>query len=300
MKFTISVLLMASALVNPATVRGHVGDRVVPIPEITDDMLSAIDLHDGSVEEWEELFSTPILTPADFAFFEDLPASDKESQSTRYYEPADMDFRMWLGWRDATNQIYLAALFSDSFYRNEYEPGDFLSLFFEVDLLRLWVDGDHSGGITYVVEEGAETVVTAHFYYIVARSPDGTSLISALSASDGWEARLPYADGGGEVFGEAPAVSVIECFVTPFDALAEKDQQVSVASDLAAGNVVGLNIDVWDVDADVTGFYQLTPGLDDVNTIEWLADGLLLGAGDGVDDTVVEASSWGRIKASLR
>ena len=33
----------------------HEGDRVVPIPEITDDMLAPIDLRDGTTDEWPDL-----------------------------------------------------------------------------------------------------------------------------------------------------------------------------------------------------------------------------------------------------
>ena len=57
------VLIMGIAM----SVDAHVGDRVYPISELTDEMLAEIQLHDGSVEEWYELIGEPTLTLLDFA-----------------------------------------------------------------------------------------------------------------------------------------------------------------------------------------------------------------------------------------
>ena len=52
-----SILIWATALNLQCTalVHGHVGDRVFPFFEITDDVLSEIDFQDGSIEEYELL-----------------------------------------------------------------------------------------------------------------------------------------------------------------------------------------------------------------------------------------------------
>ena len=71
------------------SVDAHVGDRVYPVHELTDEMLAEIQLHDGSVEEWYELIGEPTLTLLDFS--EILGAS---------LDPSDMDFRIWLAWHD--------------------------------------------------------------------------------------------------------------------------------------------------------------------------------------------------------
>ncbi len=44
----------------------HEGDRVVPILEITDDMLAQIDLRDGTTDEWPDLLGEPTLKTIDF------------------------------------------------------------------------------------------------------------------------------------------------------------------------------------------------------------------------------------------
>ena len=44
----------------------HVGGRVYPIAYLSDEMLERIDLEDGSVDEWQELFGEPTMTLLDF------------------------------------------------------------------------------------------------------------------------------------------------------------------------------------------------------------------------------------------
>ncbi len=44
----------------------HEGDRVVPILEITDDILAQIDLRDGTTDEWPDLLGEPTPKTIDF------------------------------------------------------------------------------------------------------------------------------------------------------------------------------------------------------------------------------------------
>ena len=61
------VLTLAALLCSPEEREAHVGDRVYQIPELTDDMLALIDLKDGSVDDWAQIFEDPALTPLDFS-----------------------------------------------------------------------------------------------------------------------------------------------------------------------------------------------------------------------------------------
>ena len=72
-------------------------DRIYPIVQLTDRDVAEIDVTDGSVEDWENIVGEPTLTPLDFA--EPYGGS---------YDPSDMDFRIWLGWHDATDRIFFA------------------------------------------------------------------------------------------------------------------------------------------------------------------------------------------------
>ena len=48
-------LLVFLTLLAEHSAEAHIGERVYPIPEITDAMLEQIDLHDGTVAEWEQM-----------------------------------------------------------------------------------------------------------------------------------------------------------------------------------------------------------------------------------------------------
>ena len=70
-------------------------DRIYPIVELTDRDVAEIDVTDGSVDDWEYIVGEPTLTPLDFA-----------QTFVGSYDPSDMDFRIWLGWHDATDRIF--------------------------------------------------------------------------------------------------------------------------------------------------------------------------------------------------
>lgn len=84
----------------------HMGDRVFPIFELTEEEFARIDISDGSVEDWLEVVGEPTLTALDFS-------TDPTRAS---YDPADLDFRIWLAWHRATNHIYVAMERFDDLY----------------------------------------------------------------------------------------------------------------------------------------------------------------------------------------
>ena len=91
--YVVLVLLSAViALFGFGTAHGHVGDRVFPFYEIIDE--AAIDVTDGTIEDWEELFGEPSLTSLDFTGFTSYQGSGESMD----YNPSDLDFRIWLGW----------------------------------------------------------------------------------------------------------------------------------------------------------------------------------------------------------
>jgi hypothetical protein len=105
------------------------------------------------------------------------------------------------------------------------------------------------------------------------------------------------------VFNESPIIWVIEFLVTPFDVFGwdNDSPDESMASTLEVGEVIGLAIEVHDND-DFRVKERTRFALSGV--LWWqddlLLDGLLLGAGEILDDgSVVEADSWARIKATF-
>ena len=280
----------------------HVGERVYPIPYLSDEMLAEIRLDDGLVDEWSELVGEPTLTLSDFS----------EKERNAQLDPSDLDFRIWLAWHDDPVRFYLAFVGSDDAYENthDYSVGSsFRDVIHTHDSILLAVDGDHSGGPALspdaTLKDREERLGRTQYYDAIARTASGptldVSIIRAYTGTFAWTTLPPYAEGGGGVFGEAPVISAIELYVTPFDDWEGWDSPGEIeVSELATGQVIGFGIRVYDFDPSEEARWtprsmkRFGPGD--------LLDGLLLGPDGPVppgDDSAVESVSWARIKASL-
>ena len=308
LKPLLTLTLVVSACAAPLT--AHVGNRLIPINYLSEETLALIDLDDGVVEDWEDVLGEPTLTTLDF---------DLLSSSFIDYQggPSNFDFRIWLGWSE-DGKIYCAGQFVDDRYIaiTDEEFRDYFM--WRGDSMQLLIDGDHSGGRYFpfdpeesAQEEGAVeerrprmTYRQAQHYGAVPRVPVGPSVTLPLLnlGGDWWMVELPFARGGGDVYGENPTIWSVEFFVTPFDRLNNLDPGDSVVSQLSRGMVIGL--DVWVSDHDgITdrtpispdGWYYLgRPEYPDFIDARF-PDGLILGP----SDSAVEPTAWGRIKASL-
>ena len=289
----------------PGLVAAHVrNDRVYPILYLSDEALEEIQLDDGIVDEWYDLAGEPNLIISDF--------TDKKSGTP--LDPSDLDFRIWLAWHDDPVRLYVAFVGSDDVYENTHDydvETNFRNVIWKHDSIGLIVDGDHSGGGGFTGDPTEEDVIEANgnaqLYSAISQTPAGPNIDGGGRASGtppGWIYLPPYADGGGGVFSEAPVISVIELYVTPFDSWEGWDYpgQMEV-SQLAAGKVIGFGIIVYDHDPGEQEWW--TPG-----RMQWqrawrrdadgLLDGLLLRPDlPGPGDSAVESVSWGRIKAAL-
>ena len=290
--------LVVLATLQPA--QSHVGDRVYPIYRLTDEMVERIDIRDGSVNEWMEM--EPSLSLLDFGLIPD--ASDITER-----DPADLDFRIWLGWVPSPPRIYVAAIVADDIYYNDYDPedpdGGTMS---SSDSISLRIDADHSGGPwSWIPEPGAdaEEVLEAsnvQWYDALSEAPGNVTLGIRRIDRRGWPVRPPFGDGGGSVQGENPVFWVTEFYVTPFAHFDYEDQQASATYELVSGTVVGLHFLVLDRDsASDRADYALPfdePGLivESLWDADIFVDGLLVGT---PDESVVRAVSWARIKGSL-
>ncbi len=278
----------------------HVGDQVFPLFELTDEDLEIIDLKDGHVEDWEEVIGEPTLTPDHFTTEKNLVFS-----AGIEYDPADLDYRIWMGWHDPTDRIYVGAQFIDDVYINEYEPGT--NYMGNHDCIQFLVDGDHGGEpyITGTAEEAEELGNPLPFQYTqaydaIARTPDGHH-VSNWDREMDWTASLPYADGGGMVYGEQPTISVIEFYITPFDHLIPNSPKDSQRSDLFRDKVIGFAFILPDVDSEPKKYeslHILSDPLWDMILFGGarFVDGVLVGSHE---DTAIHDITWARIKASL-
>lgn len=286
----------------------HMGDRVFPIIELSDEDLAKIDIDDGSVEDWIEVVGEPTLTAQDF--------------TTRGgYDPSDLDYRIWMAWHDATNRIYIAIEKADDVYIRYLEeagsPDDNLWFpWYSDSSLHFLVDGDHSGGTTiygvnsFPDEERPFQDNKESQYFMVAgeRLQESGQHIAPMQNGirykQDWFYSPPFADGGGGSFGEAPTIAVTEFYVTPFDWLVWNDPNATRISDLSAGKIIGFAMGMIDYDTKSAGdsevHHMLYHGFGVYTPAEEFADGVLLDVlGQVPDDSAVEQGSWARIKASF-
>lgn len=296
------VVIMAGLLVElTGTVHAHVGDKLFSFFELTDEDLARIDLHDGSTDDWRDVLGEPSLTASEFYIAGgDAPV----------YDPADLDFQIWLGWHQATNRIYVAMECSDNAYVNQYggrAGSTHMSLH---DSMQFAIDGDHSGGEYDFVPNDFSTLdeflqvtqAQAQNYYAIARTPDA-HYINLGYGFDDWYTQPPYVDGGGGITSEAPVISVVEFYVTPYDRLVKDSPEQTMISALLPGKVIGFFLGVIDYDRAPKEFhagYAVYPSLRTQFTADFFADGVLVGAeGMAPEISAMESDSWGRIKASF-
>ena len=294
------VALIAIGLVCGLTggASAHIGDTTVLLFEASDEDIVDIDLADGTVEDWEDVFGEANFLPADF--FADPTVGDGAQ-----YDPTDMDYRIWTGWRSSNNTIWFAMnRFDNVYFGREYDG----SSPWNYEAIEVMLDGDHSGG-DYTGSANEDWTAdeqtlnnnrTAQQYIGVADDPSGRHVFY-LGAGGEWVNDLPYADGGGISIGDNPTESVIEFYVTPFDDLIWNSPDDSRATPLVDGKVIGFQISLPDTDqapGQDRAFHTLSGQAATWRFAERFIDARLVGAGGG-GATAVTENSWGRIKASL-
>jgi hypothetical protein len=276
----------------------HIGDRLYPFYELTEEDVARIDLRDVSVADWEAVIGEPSMTPMDFY-------ADPTVGEGAPYDPMDLDYRIWLAWRRSNNTLWVGHERIDDVYINEYDGGD-LSQLWRHDSLEFLVDGDHSGGDfsgsadpNWTDEERKlNTNRTAQQYVAIAVTPDGRH-VGYLGAGAEWVNALPYSDGGGGAYGRDPTVAILEFYITPFDDLIWHSPEDSQVSELYPGKIIGFTINIPDFDAapsQYRGYHTMSGSAATWRYAERFVDGLLIGA---EKPTAVENSAWGRIKAAF-
>ena len=184
---------------------------IYPIYELTDSDLAQVDLRDGSVAEWEELLPGPSIVAAQFC-------ADPTVGDGAQYDPADLDFRVWLAWNGAAGRLYLAIERVDDVYINDYTgagPGAVPGGMWAQDSVELLVDGDHSGGDFSASadpnwtpdEQKLNAYRTAQAYLAVATAP-GNHPVGYMGAGGAWVDWPPFTDAGGGHSGGSPDTSV--------------------------------------------------------------------------------------------
>ena len=298
-----TLLTIALFAVAPSMCSGHMGDRVVPVFEISDAQLADIDIHDGEVEDWINIIDEPSLTGLDL-----VPSTDPDFGEA--YNPGDFDARIWLAWHRGSNRIYTAIQGVDDYLIDQGTHGN--REWYWDSTIQLAIDGDHSGGVYEEGEEDVEDMVSqwqgvqkffaGRFQYekLAVSVLVSGGLLEYLQEGCCWFTKPPFADVGVTARGETPSLWTTEMYVTPFDWLVIDSQEEAVTSQLEANKVIGFSLVVFDQDdpgrRGPEGVFYV-PGPDSNAGPDHFADALLVPLGGS--GSAVEMDSWGRIKASL-
>jgi len=280
----------------------HIGTVIYPIYELATADLP--DLHDGTLQDWEDVLPGASLDQNSFA---PLNVGDGAG-----INPADLAYRVFFAWNAADQRIYMAIERVDDVYINTYAGGDLVNLW-QFDSIEFMTDGDHSGGAyngfstdEYSAEEiKVLTNYQAQQYVAIAEAPDNR-LLGYQGAGQGWVPLPPWADAGGFAFGESPNTSVIEMAVTAWDQLNWQGPEQSKASVLFADKIIGFQISVPDFDTAAGayhGFHTLSGQPNTWRLAENFVDGQLVpctGGDCGAGPTAVQSDSWARVKASFK
>ena len=304
----ITVGVIAASLLGRTSSNGaQFGSRIYSIVELTDSDVAMIDVHDGSIEDWEEVVGEPTVTALDFMTDPDLGP----------YDPASLDFRIWIAWHDATNHIYVAMERADNVYVNEFDRQDSHNQFMQRhdSYISFTVDGDHSGGQYIFFNDGYETneeywLLTnqqAQWYLAIAETYDNGPHVDLFSHTfhGDWSKVPPYAEGGGRAAGENPTITVTEFYVTPFDRFVYNSPDESVVSELSPGKIIGFAIAVADFEPEPHNYKSIhyLPMRSDPDLMlssDNFADAVLLNSeGEIPEVSAVESITWGRIKAKF-
>ena len=295
-----AVAMSALVLGLASTAQAQRPERVYPIVELTDEDLELIDVHDGSIEDWLEVVGGPSVTALDF----------RTHPEEGLYDPADMDFRIWLAWHRSTSRLYVAMERADDSFVNQFDRETYNYMDLNDSGLSIVVDADHSGGgyagqedLTFE-EQMLYYNYQAQWYQALSDTYDNGPRVSMTFidyfATDDWFRHPPWAEGGGGIFGENPTISVTELYVTVFDYFVWNSAEESAISDLYPGKVLGLLVAVADRDYDevMPSSYYYLGSFEGVS--DYFASCVLVGSGGEIPDiSAVESITWARIKAQF-
>lgn len=289
-------LVLVASLAFSSASAAHVGQRVFPIYELPTADLP--DLHDGTLEDWEEVLPEASLDQFDF---------QASTSSWEGPDASDLAWRVFIAWHNATQRLFVAVERVDDVFLEDDRSFEFIVFM---------IDGDHSGGqfewFSEPEREITEAEIRQNYAQAQAYGPgvprqEGRLLTGGGSAR-AWAFDPPWTEAGGATLSESPHDFVLEFAITPWDNLSGEGPEFSRRSALEPGGIIGFQTLMSDSDVlnEPKGQYTIAPAL--MNEIAHYADnfvdGLLIPCYTGDCSrgkrTAVRENSWGRIKASLR
>lgn len=287
----IAVFLLV--LSGSGALHAHFGDLIYPVFEVPPGDIPVIG--DGTLEDWDAALPNVTLTH-----------NEVSTQFGTLPNPSDLAFQVFLAWSSQEQQIYVAFEGLD-----DYEE--------EGDSFRIAVDADHSGGRFRFLEDEVPSEDERRSLngqtaqrYLIGRNTETGELRLRIWPDEPIELlSKPWTDWDAEIIGEQPLSFRIEMAITPFDAIRTDIGIEAGRAVLEAGNFIGFQIRISDIDRNNDGELHFLPpygsGFTEFSRTNWdadfFADGELIGCeqpGCAIPSTSVGKNSWGRIKASFR
>ena len=301
MRFFFTALILQIAIIVPfSPTWGHKPEgEVYRAFQFSDSQVPSID---GDLSDWDIVGdSYTILTGQ----FYDLINPEVEAGDSE-----DFSVRLMVGWNKASNRIYVAAQVRDDIHQVDRPVGSAAVRIFQDDAMELFIDADHSGGQyanftdlspkEQLRRNGAE----ANHFVLAGPPPDEDVFVNFSAAA--WYALQdgPFTQAVVEYTGAMGAVGVTnyEVMLVPFDRVDMNAAFQSVEHDLREEEIIGFNVEFNDFDANSDLFdakWSLSGQLNSFRFSERFADLILMPMEGIFQATIVEANSWGRIKASL-
>ena len=298
--FFTTLILQIAILFSVSPTWGHQPEgEVYRAFQFSDSQVPSID---GDLSDWDIVGdSYTILTGQ----FYDLVNPEVEAGDSE-----DFSVRLMVGWNKASNRIYVAAQVRDDIHQVDRPVGSAAVRIFQDDAMELFIDADHSGGqfanFTDLSSEeqlrrnGAE----ANHFVLAGPPPDEDVFVNFSAAA--WYALEdgPFTQAVVEYTGTMGAVGVTnyEVMLVPFDRVDMNAAFQSIEHDLREEEIIGFNVEFNDFDANSELFdakWSLSGQLNSFRFSERFADLILMPIEGIFQATIVEANSWGRIKASL-
>ena len=280
-------VLLTAILAGPAS--AHIGDRVFPIYELPTSDLP--DLHDGTLEDWEQVLPDASLDHIDL---------NEAADATQALDPSDLAIRVFLAWHSGSQRVFVGVEWVDDVL---VPPSEALWR----DHVYFMLDGDHSGGRyeafpSKQYSEAEQRLLEesqAQLYCVdVPPLPEGT--IWHPGAAAPWVTAPPWSDACASQEGECPSHVVMEMYFTPWDQLHWEGPEQSRRTVLEAGKIVGFQLLVVDNDEPRSGaeIYMIgeyspsgTTG-DVLSNAELFADGELIPCSRGDCSGATTSAPW--------
>ena len=252
---------------------------------------------DGDLSDWAGVDDAFAIDTAQFV---DL-VSDAE------VDGGDFSARLWVGWSDTENRLYMAARVLDDVHQIDRPSGSAI-LMWQDDDMEVFVDADHSGGqfadfSDLSAAEQLRSNGTEANHFVIAGPPPDQDFFLGFSAAD-WYSRHdgPFSAAAYRFEGDVDGLTAInyEMMLVPYNRIDVGAEFQSIGHDLAPGEVLGFNVHFNDFDQNPTVFeavWSLSGGQNSFRLSERFSDLRLMESDPG--PTAVRDRSWGRIKASF-